>query len=333
VNKQERTLNPAGHYADDRSFRARQRLWQQQAPMFDTVSWVLSLTEFSPGTRVLDAGCGNGLYLRALAGRAVRVVGCDLSMGMLRAVGHPVLVNADVTALPIRGGVFDVVLATHMLYHVPDREAAVRELRRVLASGGTCVAVTNGARHMLSLRALVEQAVRTATPGWQMRAATHAFEAENAADQLSVAFDSVTCVRPAVNVPAVVRDATIAADFVASWADFYARETVRPWTDVVADVRREVQAVIDRDGSFAVSGDLAAFICRLPADRDELRLEAADIRQDPLPQRADRVSASCLLTGRKSYHGAFLVQLRDARCVLGVGPLDEQSGQVLRLEC
>jgi SAM-dependent methyltransferase len=144
------TLNPAGHYADDRNFRARQRLWQQQAPMFDTVSWVLSLTEFLPGMRVLDAGCGNGLYLRALAGRAVRVVGCDLSMGMLRPVGHPVLVNADVTALPIRGGVFDVVLATHMLYHVPDREAAVRELRRVLASGGTCVAVTNGARHMLS---------------------------------------------------------------------------------------------------------------------------------------------------------------------------------------
>jgi hypothetical protein len=32
------TLNPAGHYADDRNFRARQRLWQQQAPMFDTVS-------------------------------------------------------------------------------------------------------------------------------------------------------------------------------------------------------------------------------------------------------------------------------------------------------
>jgi len=95
-----------------------------------------------------------------------------------------------------------------------------------------------------------------------MRTATHAFEAESAAGQLGVAFGSVTCVRPAVNVPAVLRDATIAADFVASWADFYARETARPWPDVVADVRREVQSVIDRDGEFKVFGDLAAFVCR-----------------------------------------------------------------------
>jgi len=34
------------------------------------------------------------------------------------------------------------VLAVHMLYHVPDREAAARELRRVLAPEGVCVAVT-----------------------------------------------------------------------------------------------------------------------------------------------------------------------------------------------
>jgi Methyltransferase domain len=44
----------------------------------------------------------------------------------------------------------DVVPAVHMLYHVPDRETAVRELRRVLVSGGACVAVTIGARHTRS---------------------------------------------------------------------------------------------------------------------------------------------------------------------------------------
>lgn len=62
--------------------------------------------------RVLDAGRGNGLYLRALATRPVRAAGCDLSAGMLRAAGHPALMNADLTALPVRDGAFDVVLAT-----------------------------------------------------------------------------------------------------------------------------------------------------------------------------------------------------------------------------
>jgi SAM-dependent methyltransferase len=167
-----------------------------------------------------------------------------------------------VTALPARDAAFDVVLAVHMLYHVRDRAAAVRELRRVLAPGGRCVAVTNGARHLLTLRALTEQAVRRATPGWQMPSATHAFSAENAAAQLGTAFRSVACARPATRPPVVIRDADLAAGYVASWASFYQDQTTRPWAEVVSDVREEVQAVIDRDGAFTAFGDLAAFVCQ-----------------------------------------------------------------------
>lgn len=190
------TLNPPGHYADDRNLRARQRFWQHHDPFFDDVGWVLDLARLSPGMRVLDAGCGNGLYLRGLRDRGVAAVGCDLSVGMLRSAAQPSLLNADVTALPLRDGAIDVALAIHMLYHVPKREAAIRELRRVVAAGGSCITVTNGSRHTRSLRDLVERAVRGETPGWQMRPATHAFTAENAAAQLGAAFESVTCVRP-----------------------------------------------------------------------------------------------------------------------------------------
>jgi ubiquinone/menaquinone biosynthesis C-methylase UbiE len=91
-----------------------------------------------------------------------------------------------VARLPIRDSAFDVVLAVHMLYHVPDRETAIRELRRVLAAGGVCVAVTNGARHTRSLRSLVERAAGSGSPRWRMQSATHAFTAENAAAQLKV---------------------------------------------------------------------------------------------------------------------------------------------------
>jgi SAM-dependent methyltransferase len=256
------TFDPAAQYADDRNLRARQRLWQCQRPYFDIVGWVLGLAGLSPGLRVLDAGCGNGVYLRALAEWPVRAAGCDRSMGMLRSIGHPVLLNADVTALPVRDGVFDVVLAVHMLYHVPDREAGIGELRRVLAPGGVCIAVTNGERHTRSLRDLVERAVRKGTPGWRMRQATETFEAENAAAQLGMAFESVTCVRPPSEPPAVIRDAAVAADYVATWASHYQDQVARPWPDVVEDVRRDVQTVIDGDGAFVTSGDLAAFVCR-----------------------------------------------------------------------
>jgi SAM-dependent methyltransferase len=202
-------LNPPGQYADDRNFRARQRLWKYQEPFFDIVAWVIQLAGISPGMRVLDAGCGNGAYLRGLRERQAWAAGCDLSMGMLRAASHSAVLNADVTALPVRDGAFDAVLAVHMLYHVPSRESAIAELRRVLIPGGTCIAVTNGARHMRSLRELVERAVGKQTPGWQMRnPSTHAFAAENAAAQLGIAFQNVTCVRPPGTAPVVVRDAT-----------------------------------------------------------------------------------------------------------------------------
>jgi SAM-dependent methyltransferase len=91
-------LNPPGQYADDGNLRARQRLWACQVPFFDSASWVLDLAGLMPGMRVLDAGCGNGTYLRALRERRVTAVGCDLSPGMLRGAAHPALVTADVTA-------------------------------------------------------------------------------------------------------------------------------------------------------------------------------------------------------------------------------------------
>jgi len=255
-------LNPPGQYTDDRNLRARQRFWLHQDPYFDDVGWVLDLAGLSRGMRVLDAGCGNGVYLRGLRDRRVAAVGCDLSTGMLQAAAHPALLNADVTALPLRDGAVDVALAIHMLYHVPSRDTAIRELRRVVAAGGTCIAVTNGSRHTRSLRALVERAVREEAPSWQMRPATHAFTAENAAAQLGAAFETVTCVRPASTPPVVIRDAAVAADYVASLAAHYQDETARPWEDVADDVRRQVQAVIDDEGAFMTSGDLAAFICR-----------------------------------------------------------------------
>jgi SAM-dependent methyltransferase len=259
------TLNPPAQYADDHNLRARQRLWQYQSPFLDIVSWVLDLGAVSPGRRVLDAGCGNGMYLRALRERHARAVGCDLSAGMLRTAGHPLVVNADVVALPVRDGAFDVVLAPHMLYHVADREQAIRELRRVLAPRGILVAVTNGARHGHPLHELIERAAGggASGSGWRLPGrAADAFSAENAAAQLEAAFGLVTCVRPGVAPPVLVTNASVAADYVASMADSYADAAPRPWPDIVEGVRAAVQQVIDAEGVFRISGDPAAFVCR-----------------------------------------------------------------------
>jgi SAM-dependent methyltransferase len=252
---------PPGQYRDDGNLRARQRLWDYQSPPFDLQSWVLDLAQPVPGQRVLDVGCGNGIYLRALSQRRIEAtVGCDVSIGMLPADRLVAAVGATAAALPFATGAFDLVLAAHMLYHVDDRAKAVHEIRRVVAAGGVFVAVTNGAAHVSSIRACVEAAVAPSTPGWKMldQASRH-FSLENGEGLLRTAFDAVQLVRHPSR--AFVRDPGIIADYAASVGDYYEAEVACPWTDVVESVRRNVAAVITREGAFVTSGDVGAFVC------------------------------------------------------------------------
>ena len=67
------SLNPPSQYATESNLRARQRLWEQQRPKFDIVGWVLEVAGLGPTThqRVLDVGCGNGMYLRELKNASI----------------------------------------------------------------------------------------------------------------------------------------------------------------------------------------------------------------------------------------------------------------------
>jgi SAM-dependent methyltransferase len=115
---------------------------------------------------VLEVGCGPGDLWRANAERmpAIELTLSDLSPGMLEAARAAVgaerarFVEADAGALPFAEGSFDLVVANHMLYHVPERPEALRGLLRVLRPGGRLVASTNGAGHLEELAALTGHA-------------------------------------------------------------------------------------------------------------------------------------------------------------------------------
>jgi SAM-dependent methyltransferase len=110
--------------------------------------------------RVVDVGCGNGLYHARLEAAGARVAGVDHSLGMLRAAPAAWRVAGGAEALPLRSASFDAALCNHVLYHVPDMELALRELRRVLVPGGRVVIVTNAADFGAELHALHGEAAR-----------------------------------------------------------------------------------------------------------------------------------------------------------------------------
>ncbi|MBO0811955.1 MAG: class I SAM-dependent methyltransferase [Microlunatus sp.] len=59
---------------------------------------------------------------------------------------------ADAQALPFDDHCFDAVVAAWMLYHLPDLDQGLAEVRRVLRPGGVFVAITNGDQHTADLR-------------------------------------------------------------------------------------------------------------------------------------------------------------------------------------
>ena len=101
-----------------------------------------------PGDRVLDACCGTGDLALAAERCGGTVTGVDFSERMLvraRAKSGTVdWVLADVTALPFADGSFDAVTVGFGIRNVPDLEAGLAELARVLRPGGrlACLEIT-----------------------------------------------------------------------------------------------------------------------------------------------------------------------------------------------
>jgi len=85
-----------------------------------------------PADCALDVGSGGAPYASLFRHR--RYVTVDL---LTRADAR-----CDVAKLPFRAGSFDLLLCTEVLEHVPDPDAALAELRRVLGQAGTLVLTT-----------------------------------------------------------------------------------------------------------------------------------------------------------------------------------------------
>jgi ubiquinone/menaquinone biosynthesis C-methylase UbiE len=110
---------------------------------------IVRLAALRPGDRVLDVGCGSALATERAA-QAVRphgaVTGVDLSEGML-AVGirriagleHVELRQMDAERLEFGEASFDAVISLCAVLHFPEIDRALREMRRVLVSGGRLV--------------------------------------------------------------------------------------------------------------------------------------------------------------------------------------------------
>ncbi len=148
------------------------RRWKRQ-----TVA--LALAGAGPGRRprVLDLCCGSGdLCFLAEDGGAGAVVGADFTLPMLavarrrraRGRSRSAFVQADALKLPFADGAFDAVTISYGLRNIADLEAALSEMRRVLAPGGQVVVLDFGKPDNALAAALYRAFLHTMMPavGW-----------------------------------------------------------------------------------------------------------------------------------------------------------------------
>ncbi|MFJ5273259.1 class I SAM-dependent methyltransferase [Streptomyces sp. NPDC088358] len=150
-------------------FTARAADWDvrfpDDGPAYAAAAAELGLRE---GDRVLDAGCGTGRALpplRAAVGPSGVVIGADLTPAMLAAAVRAgrdregLLLLTDVAALPLRTGSLDAVFGAGLIAHLPNPEANLRELARVVRPGGTLALF-----HPIGRAALAARQGRRITP-------------------------------------------------------------------------------------------------------------------------------------------------------------------------
>ncbi len=138
---------------------------EQQLPTYEEAIRRLGI---GSGQRVLEVGCGSGVFLRAAADRGAHVTGLDASQTLVdRArvrVPEADLRVGDMQSLPFADDAFDVVAGFNSFFFADDMVAALGEARRVAVPAGSVLIQVWGRHEACDLDA-IKPIVRPYFPG------------------------------------------------------------------------------------------------------------------------------------------------------------------------
>jgi len=154
-------------YNNDKNLNKRIALHQK----FSTNSYGFSKWGFdkyclSPKLKTLELGCGNGAIWKVNKNRLpenIDLTLTDLSEGMLDAaksnlkeISSIKYLLMDIQDIKYPDNSFDLVIANHMLYHIPNRISAIKEVARVVKSDGRFCASTNGINNLKEMKEILK---------------------------------------------------------------------------------------------------------------------------------------------------------------------------------
>jgi SAM-dependent methyltransferase len=217
-----------------------------------------------PKSHILELGCGSGAFWTANQHQIPSgwdVTLTDFSEGMLAdarsnlaSSPHPFTfkqVNAQ--EIPFADDSFDCVMANHMLYHVPDLDKALSEIRRVLKPDGYFFAATNGPNHHAGLKDPLQEA----DPEYFSRVISFwvlPFRLDNGPDLLKPYFSTINL---------VMHDDSLHITQTEPLVNYLLSMSPEPLSDAaLGKLHTTITDRIAQDGAIDIPKETGLFICR-----------------------------------------------------------------------
>ena len=129
--------------------------------------WVYDQYIIGKNNKIIEFGCGNSSIWIGKEDKLpenVSIIVTDISPLMMEKTKENIkdsrifsMELMDIQAIPYSDNYFDIIIANHMLYHVPNIEKALLEIKRTLKDGGLFYSTTIGKRNLIELETIYEK--------------------------------------------------------------------------------------------------------------------------------------------------------------------------------
>jgi len=256
-------------YSSSKKYEARIYLSRQfKTNPKSKYEWIFEHFPKDENLKILELGCGTGLFWLANRNNILKswsIILSDYSEGMLETTRYNLsllnynfqyeIVNAE--NIPYNDNTFDIILANNMLYHIQDRDSAIKNISRILKSDGIFIASTMGRNDLFELHNCLYTFLESKKNGFQFR--EFSFSLNNGMEQLLRHFKSVLLERYENKL--IINEIDAIVNYYLSFNGIYNDLVVLP-EKYINSFKMYLQNILDKDKAITTTKDEGIFICK-----------------------------------------------------------------------